>query len=156
MRLKEARPGVTQAKRTMPQNWWNFGAGKSGFTFAWVFGRPRTLQVELYIDTGDKAANKAAFDKLAEQKGVIEEEIGASLSWERLDTKRASRIAQKRPRTSITDPPDEIEKAKQWTIETTLKFVDVFRPRVKELRLEYPIPIRDDRLTPVELRRHTS
>lgn len=132
-RLKEAGPGITQATRTFPRSWWSFGAGKTGFTFVWSFTRRNELHVELYIDTGDKAENKAAFDKLYEQKDATEERIGMPLSWERLDTKQASRIVAKRPETKITDSPDELEKAKQWAVETTLRFVHVFRPRIKEL-----------------------
>jgi CBS domain-containing protein len=132
-RLKEAGPGITQAKRTFPQSWWSFGAGKTGFSFSWSFTRGNELQVELYIDTGDKAENKAAFDRLYEQRNAIEEQIGVSLSWERLNTKQASRIAARRSETRITDSPDELEKAKQWAVETTLRFVHVFRPQIKEL-----------------------
>ena len=49
---------------------------------------------ELYIDRGkgSEDANKAIFDRLLAQRQAIEAEFGGGLSWERLDTKRASRI----------------------------------------------------------------
>ncbi len=134
-RLKEAAPGVTRATKTFPQNWWNFGAGKSGFVFGWVFTKEDTLRVELYIDTGDRDKNKAAFDALREQKGEIEAGIGAELSWQRLNDKQASRIALDRP-TTITDAPERLEEAKEWALETTLDFVRTLQPRVKELQLD--------------------
>ncbi|MGD9030612.1 MAG: DUF4268 domain-containing protein, partial [Anaerolineae bacterium] len=91
-RLKEVRPGLTHATKTYPQNWWNFGGGKTGFAFGWVFTGEDTLRVELYIDTGDKEQNKAAFDALRQQKDEIEAELGVALSWQRLDDKQAARI----------------------------------------------------------------
>jgi hypothetical protein len=131
-RLKGTRPGITRARKTLPQNWWSFGAGRAGFYFGWVFAQKDKLRVELYIDTGSKERNKAGFDALKEQKKEIEQAIGSTLNWERLNHRRASRISVARP-TLITDPPDELEKAKQWALETTLKFVDAFQPRLKEL-----------------------
>ena len=94
--------------------------------------RENTLWVELYIDTGDKANNKAIYDKLAEQKDAVEQEIGLALNWDRLDGHKASRIFLSRP-AKITDPPERLEQTKQWAIETALKLVDAFRPRIKEL-----------------------
>lgn len=133
-RLKEARPGLTRATKTYPQNWWNFGAGKTGFALGWVFTGEDKLRVELYIDTGDQHRNKAAFEKLIQEKEAIEAEIGAPLSWQRLRDKQASRIALDRPAT-ITDPPGKLEEAKQWALETMLRFVDALQPRVKELEI---------------------
>lgn len=134
-RLKKARPGLTRATKTFPQNWWSFGAGKSGFSFAWVFTGEDKLRVEVYIDTGDRKRNKKAFSILSQQKDEIESEIGVALDWQRLDEKQASRIALARPGT-ITDPPEKLEENKQWALERMLDFVDTFQPRIKELRLD--------------------
>ena len=131
-RLKKARPGVTRATKTFPASWWGFGAGKAGVNLNWTLRRENTLWVELYIDTGDKANNKAIYDKLAEQKDAVEQEIGLALNWDRLDGHKASRIFLSRP-AKITDPPERLEQTKQWAIETALKLVDAFRPRIKEL-----------------------
>lgn len=133
-RLKQARPGITRATKVSPENWWSFGAGRSGFTLGWVFGGNDTLRVELYIDTGHKEQNKAAFDGLREHAATIEQEIDARLSWERLDNKRASRIALARP-AKVTDPPQQIEEAQQWALDTMLKFADVFQPLIRDLHL---------------------
>ncbi len=73
-------------------NWINTGAGKSGLAYAYVIlmngGR-----VEFYIGTTDQETNKRYFDKLFAHKADIEKTFGASLEWQRLDNKRASRIA---------------------------------------------------------------
>lgn len=131
-RLKEARPGITAATRTFAQSWWSFSAGKTGFSFGWAFTNDRSLRVELYIDTGDKAKNKGAFDALCRLKEEIEQKVGCTLVWERLEQKRASRISLARP-AAITDSPDALEGAKVWAVETMLKFADTFGPRIREL-----------------------
>ena len=55
--------------------------------------------IELYIDAGKnlKELNKKCFDQLIKYKEQIENKFGDSLSWERLDLKRASRVAYKFP-----------------------------------------------------------
>lgn len=130
--IKQIRPGVTQATKAYPQNWWSFGAGKSGFSFAWVFTQNRELRVELYIDTGDKQQNKNAFDALEQQKKDIEAELGYPLKWDRLDQRRASRISTTIKR-KVTDPKELLNQAKEWVVKTNLEFVDVFQPRIREL-----------------------
>lgn len=74
-------------------SWIGTGAGKAGITFNYVVWE-RESAVELYIDRGKDAdaENKAIFDTLHAKKAEIEKVFGEPLEWERLDTKRASRI----------------------------------------------------------------
>ncbi len=67
--------------------------GKRVATLGFSFARRKRFRVELYIDTGDELENKEIFNKLLVHKGSIEDELGTSLSWERLEGVRASRIA---------------------------------------------------------------
>ncbi len=131
--LKQARPGITRATRTSPTNWWSFGAGKSGIGFIWSFTSLPALHVELYIDTGDKARNKALYDQLVQHQDEIGRQLGIPVRWERLPNKQASRIVAERPGTTINDPPEGLEEAKQWALDTMLRFVDALQPRVKQL-----------------------
>jgi CBS domain-containing protein len=137
-RLKAARPDITRAEKVLPQSWWEFGAGRSGFAFAWAFTydlyKKPVLRVELYIDTRDREENNLVFSTLLNQREIIEHEIDSVLNWQQLDdTKRcACRISLTRP-AKITDPPEELEQAKQWAVDTMLKFVDAFRGRIKKL-----------------------
>lgn len=136
-RLKETRPGLTRAKRTYPQNWWNFSGGRSGFYFGWAFGAEGEFRVELYIDTGDKETTKQAFDSLQQQREEIEREVGAKLNWHRMDDARASRIYHSRP-ASVAAAPEAVEELKQWALESLLALVDALQPRVRQLHLSEP------------------
>jgi len=73
-------------------HWISAGAGRSGLTWAYVILKDHA-RVELYIDTQDQAINKEIFDQLHHHREVIEQKFGAPLDWQRLDGRRASRIA---------------------------------------------------------------
>lgn len=66
-------------------------AGRKGFSFGYTISMT-WASVDLYIDAGNKAANKALFDALYTQKETVEAEVGAALEWLRLDNKRASKV----------------------------------------------------------------
>jgi hypothetical protein len=130
--LKAARPSVTGANWVSSQNYFWFGAGRAGFSYGWWFRREGVLSADLYIDIGDAAANKRHFDKLEKWKDEIEKEIGTELFWERMDQDRQSRVGA-RIHCRITDPEEQLEKAKVWALDMMLKFIDTFQPRIKAL-----------------------
>ncbi|MCI0576759.1 MAG: DUF4268 domain-containing protein [Chloroflexi bacterium] len=134
-RLKAEHPGITRAARTYPQNFWSFGAGRSGFFFTWTFTENHYLRVSLDIATVDHDTNKNVFALLQSQKAEIERQIGAELQWERLDEHRSSRISLA-IKARINDSPERLELAKEWCLNTTIRFVDVFQPKLKELHFE--------------------
>lgn len=72
------------------------GSGLRGVPFNFV-GTRSYGRVELYIDRGDRDENKAIFDELYQQRAAIETSFGSSLTWERLNNKRASRIKSEMP-----------------------------------------------------------
>ncbi len=77
-------------------SWVGTGAGIGGVSFNYVIGK-NDSKVELYIDKDKEVGgdgNKQLFDKIKSQKEQIEKAFGGDLSWERLDNKRASRIAK--------------------------------------------------------------
>ena len=71
---------------------------------------------------------KAYFDSLFSQRDVIEAEFGQPLEWERLDDKRASRVAVHRE-ASIDCSSEELQEVHTWAVETLLKMKKVFGPR---------------------------
>lgn len=96
-----------------------------GFSFA----RGGRFRVELYIDQGNKETNKRIFDDLLKRREEIESEIGEELSWERLDQRRASRIAVYQPG-SITDDAERLAELRSWGAATIVKFYRVFKPLI--------------------------
>ena len=83
------------------------------------------MRTEIYIDSGDEDENKKYFDQLYNQRESIEDEFGQSLEWERLDAKRASRVAIYREG-SIDDSTDELQDIHAWGIKNLLQFKKVF------------------------------
>ena len=73
-------------------NWLAFASGPFGYWAISVAADGR-LRLEAYIDTGDKATNKELFDEFAASASVWETQLALDIDWERLDEKRASRIA---------------------------------------------------------------
>jgi predicted transport protein len=73
-------------------HWISKGSGKAGVPFSFVIAHG-FASIEVYIDTGNKEANKRMFDYLHDKKEVIEKKYGEDLLWERLDSKRACRIS---------------------------------------------------------------
>ena len=76
------------------EGWAGTGAGKSGLSYNYV-AMQHEIRVELYIDRGRDAGeeNKAIFDKLLASRDRVEETFGGPLEWQRLEGKRASRVA---------------------------------------------------------------
>jgi hypothetical protein len=73
------------------------------------------LRVDAYIDTYNRDVNNALFDEFAADAASWQTKLGLELSWERLDDKRASRIATYRP-VDLDDPVDR-DVARQWAVD---------------------------------------
>jgi hypothetical protein len=121
----------TGARVGQPQNWYSFPSGFSGIFYSASFAQGARIRSEMYIDQGEWERNKQLFDWFSNEKEAIEQEFGSTLDWERLDDKRASRIAVYRTG-SITSDPATLQDIRVWTIEQLLKFKKVFGPRLKK------------------------
>jgi len=119
----------TKARAAQPQNWYIFPTGISGISYGTSFAQGGRVRAELYVDLGDFDKNKNLFDWLFEQKQVIEGELGESLDWERLDDRRASRIAVYR--TGSIDDVEILNEIHIWAIQELLKFRKAFSSRLK-------------------------
>lgn len=129
-RLREEHH-FTNAKVGQPQNWYSFASGYSGVTYGSNFAQGNQVRTELYIDFGDAAENLALFDWLEEKRYVVENELSAQLSWERLERRRACRIALYRPG-SIEEDEETLGEISEWAIEQLLNFREVFGPKLDE------------------------
>lgn len=130
--LKERAPGITSATKAYPQNWFALPSGRSGFMLSLVFASGASFRTELYIDTGDQERNKEAFDSLFARRAEFEQTIGRQLEWQRLDSKRASRVFLQWAGT-VTDIEAQAEELTEWAVETIVKFRSAFSAAIREL-----------------------
>jgi len=102
---------------------------KAHGSFVMAFSRLKRFRVEVYLDFGDQAANKAVFDILYAQKAVLEAQTGP-MSWERLDDRRASRIAIycSGHIAELKTHPD----IRKWAVPTMIKFYNALAEPVSQ------------------------
>jgi hypothetical protein len=124
----------TQARKAQAESGYYFPSGisGSGVSYAFLFAGGGRAQAEMYIDRQDQAWNKWLFEQLHAQRADIEREFGEPFSWERLDHRRASRIAVKRPG-SIEDSAETLHEIQDWAIDRLLRFKKIVGPRVAAL-----------------------
>jgi hypothetical protein len=130
--LSEAKKRTRLHAKISPgkNNWVGTGAGKSGLAYNY-FVLQHATGIELYIDTGDKDENKRIFDRLHNEKGAIETAFGEDLSWQRLDTKRACRIAKYFEGGGYRDNEDEWSRLQDRLINAMISFHKAISPYLK-------------------------
>ena len=121
----------TGAKAGQPQNWYSFSSGISGITYGANFSQGGKARTEVYIDLGDQDKNKQVFDLLQQEATLIENELGHNVAWERLNDKRASRLALY-INGNINDSDAELETVKNWHIDKLLKLKKHLGSRLKK------------------------
>lgn len=121
----------TGAKLGQPQNWYSFSSGIQGVLFSAVFAQGGKARAEVYLDFGEQEKNKALFDSLKAKEEQLTQQYGENLEWERMDDKRASRIAIYREG-SIEAPDSELEDIRKWHVTNLLKIRDVFAPAIRQ------------------------
>lgn len=112
----------TNAKAGQPQNWYSFSSDSSKiYKYGTSFTGDGRVMVEIYIDSGDKSKNENIFDYLLSRKSEIEAAFGGDLSWNRLDARRACRIAVYIDG-NIDEDSDRLAQIAEWSIENLIKF----------------------------------
>ena len=135
--FKEAHPGWTRATAPQKVNWMSFPSARSRLlvhsaSFCRT-ARGYGLRAEAYIDTGDQATTKGAFDDLREKQPQIDQTVGEELHWDRLDDRRASRISLYFPdRIRVTDE-ERWPEAQDWLIQAMGKMRTAFDPLLQAL-----------------------
>ena len=94
-------------------NWIAFASGPFG-NWGLVISDDR-LRVEAYLDTYNGDINNALFDEFAANAAAWQDQCGLELSWDRLEDRRASRIAAHKP-VDLYDPADR-EAARTWGVD---------------------------------------
>jgi hypothetical protein len=97
---------------------------------AWAFARRRRFRTELYIDCGDATSNKRLFDSLRAEQAAIEAKVGSSLIWERMDDRRASRIAMY-SEGSIQDSSERLADLRTWAVDAAITMHDCLLEEVR-------------------------
>jgi hypothetical protein len=122
----------TNARIAQPQSWYAFASGVNGCAYSACFALGHRARVELYLDRPNADVNKHVFDELYTQRDAIEAAFSESLSWERLDDRKASRVAVYRAG-SIEDAAATLEEIRRWMIEHLLRMKSIFGPRLTHL-----------------------
>lgn len=122
----------TNARKGQAQSWYHFSSGFYGIKYGAIFNQGGMATAEVYIDRDDGKWNNGLFDRLLERKETIEAALVEPLVWEPLESRRACRIAVRRPG-SIDDDPDALAEVQQWMVEHLLNFKRVFGPHLSEL-----------------------
>lgn len=121
----------TSAKRAQPQNWYSFASGFGGVTYGATFAQGGRVRTELYIDLGNKEENLSLFEWLLDKKEEIDSKLGMEIEWDRLEGRRACRVAVSREG-NINADEKELKEMRDWHISTLLKFKEVFAPLIEE------------------------
>ena len=121
----------TGAKASQPQSWYSFSSGIKGVYWGANFALGGKARTEIYIDQGDYNQNKNLFDFFKNQSNEIQEEYGSEFGWERLDDKRACRIALYCDG-AIDASDSELEQLRKWHVENLLKMKKIFLPKLQQ------------------------
>ena len=124
--------GYTNARVGQPQSWYSFASGVSGVSYSASFAHGSRCRAEMYVDRGDKDENKKLFDRLASDRVSIESGFGNKLEWERLDDRRACRVAVYREG-RIDEDAAKLSELKTWLVTQLLKFKEVFGERLRNI-----------------------
>ena len=94
--------------------------------YSYSFALRKRFRVELYLDTGEQKTTKEIFDRIVAHRVGIEEVLG-DVSWERIDSKRASRIALYHAG-AITDTEEQLSDLRAWAVPKMIDFYNTIEP----------------------------
>lgn len=114
--------GWAAGRSARPVNWLEFSNGRSGVETNVSMAKESRMRVELYFANDE---NKRQFDSLFARRSEVERRFsGETLSWERLDHRKASRVAVYRPFDKERVLAEEPVRAElfEWMTKQLLKF----------------------------------
>ena len=139
MKFWEGLVVIARQQRTRHANikpgqyhWLGASSGIRGLGLNYVIVQEYGI-AELYIDRGDTEENKRIFDCLFAQKEEIERRFGGTLSWERLDTKRACRIKHIVDRGGYRSAEQEWPKIQSEMVATMTRLEGALKPALDAL-----------------------
>lgn len=114
-----------------PESWINKSIKGLTGTCIGVLIYNNHTRAQVYIDSSDKEKNKRLFDYLYARKEEIEQQFGDSLTWQRLDDKKACRIRIDRNDLSYLEPEQQ-EEIFAFFLDTSNKLMKAFAPYAKK------------------------
>jgi hypothetical protein len=113
-------------RKARPQHWYDISLGNSIAHLTLTMNtQANFISCEVYISD-----NKELFDKLFLKKEKIEEELGTSLKWLRLDNKKACRI--KKIEEANLEDTEQWDKYFEWMKSSAERFLKVFPKYIKD------------------------
>jgi hypothetical protein len=94
------------------------------YKYSTAFAQGGRVRVELYLYCGEKIRNEAIFDALYAQRELVDAAYGARLEWDKLEARRACRIAKYRDG-DIDADSETLMEIRKWMIENLLRFKQV-------------------------------
>ena len=135
---------LTSRRRSTTDSWIDFSSGIPGVKRNVSFSRQdtdsfnrRDARIDLFLDKGDLELTKRLFDLLHIHRGRLEDAMGEEFNWERLDNRRASRIALYLPNRSVRDPEGVLNDTADWMVNKYVKLVESVIPILRELAEEF-------------------
>ncbi|MBN1970897.1 MAG: DUF4268 domain-containing protein [Candidatus Delongbacteria bacterium] len=112
-------------------NWISAGIGISGVGLNFVVSRSYA-RVEIYCSRSSQEENKFIFDELIKNKDEITKESGIEFTWQRMDSKKASRIKVELQGVSLYELTDW-DKMISFMIENVDKMEKPFRKQLQKI-----------------------
>ena len=117
-------------QKPAPQHWTNIAMGKSFFHLSLIINSVNnTIGITLDINGDNAKANFDALKSLCEEEA--KEKISRELEWLRMDDRKSS-LVKLTTSYNFLDRSTREEQF-QWFIDNVLKFIKVFKHRIKEL-----------------------
>ena len=126
-------PSWSRTRTAPTTNWLGLPAGKSGLLYSAGFCTPRRFRIELYVDANDPDHVSRRFGALIVRRDEIHKQFGQGLEWERLESKRASRIASYFPDDVRVQERDRWPEVRDWAIDRLGPLRDALQPHVDAL-----------------------
>jgi hypothetical protein len=111
------------------ENWVGFGAGPFGF-YDVAFTANGAVRAGIYLDMQERTATKRLFDDLYAERLAVETAVGRTLSWERLDDRRASRIVDYREIRDLGNTEERLDTA-EWAAEMVVSLMTALDERLR-------------------------
>lgn len=129
--LEEFNKVSNQYKNVNPgyDHWLSSGSGVGGCVYNFLVTKTYA-GVELYIGKSVREDNKKIFDFIYARKNEIESSYGSTLTWERLDNKKSSRIIDKHFEVDISNREDW-DEIKDFLCSSMIKLEKVLKDHLK-------------------------